>query len=88
MKFKIESSGCWNKPLEKTYPALKEFNYKQESANCSYSGVIYINSLEELMKLKDSVGAKLIIEDSYDRKQQIITICDDYFELGDLYEAD
>ena len=39
------------------------------------------------MKLKDSVGAKLIIEDSYDRKQQIITICDDYFELGDLHEA-
>lgn len=80
MKFKIESSGCWNKPLEETYPALKEFNYEQESANYSYGGVIYINSLEELMKLKDSVGAKLIIEDSYDRKHKIITIYDDYFE--------
>ena len=80
MKFKIESAGCLNKPLEETYPVLKEFNYKQESVNRLYSGVIYINSLEELMMLKHSVGAKLIIGDSYDHKQKIITIYDNYFE--------
>ena len=84
MIFKIKSVGYPLKPLEEVYPVLKEFNFKQASKEgwhwVLYWGVIHIDSLEELIKLKESIGKRLIISESDDCKQKSITIYDDYIE--------
>lgn len=58
MKFKIKSVGCWNKPLEETYPVLSFYKFEQKtrSGYCwtEYFGEIELDTLEELSDINSN----------------------------------
>lgn len=82
MKFKIESIGYWNKPLEETYPALKFYKFEQKNRSGSYwtkyFGEIELDTLEDLVVLEHNIGKQIIL--SKDEPIPVITIYDDYIE--------
>ena len=82
MKFKIESVGCWNKPLEEAYPALNFYKFEQKtrSGYCwtEYFGEIELDTLGDLVVLEHNIGKQLIL--SKNEYTPVITIYDDYLE--------
>lgn len=77
MKFKITATSIWNtnwkiyyEKILKSYPCLKEFGFD--------NGYITINSLQDLMRLKEAVSDELII--SADANGPSIEIYDDFRE--------
>lgn len=68
MRFKIASARYYN-DIVKEYPIIKEFNYTEQNQT------IEINTIEDLIKLRDKLGIPLIIE-----LDNTITIYDDYIE--------
>lgn len=82
MKFKIESVGYWNKPLEETYHALKFYKFERKTRSGSYWteywGEIELDTLEDLVVLEHNIGKQLIL--SKDEPMPVIAIYDDYIE--------
>ena len=68
MRFKITTAGYHN-DIVKEYPIIKEFNYTEQNQT------IEINTIEDLIKLRDKLDIPLIIE-----LHNTITIYDDYIE--------
>lgn len=77
MKFEIFATSCgyWDDTLIVKYPQLKQFDMTREEGNI-IQYYITISSLEELEKLGDLVGKKLII----DFEDYVIEIYDYYRE--------
>lgn len=82
MKLKIESVGCWDKPLEETYPALNFYKYEQKtrSGYCwtKYFGEIELDTLGDLVMLEHNLNKQIVL--SQNESTPVITIYDDYIE--------
>lgn len=70
MRITIASARYYNEEeLIKEYPIIKEFNYNE------HNQTIEINTIEDLISLRDKLNIPLIIE-----LDNAITIYDDYIE--------
>lgn len=82
MKFKIQYVGCWNKPLEETYPVLNFYKFEQKTRSgyrwTEYFGEIELDTLEDLVMLEHNLNKQIVL--SQNESISVITIYDDYIE--------